>query len=208
MATLLFIITTLQPNKIINKESTIDYINHDFAQVVSNTATDHPTPTVPVLDLLDSATFDLNKLLSHLPKELKEDVVETHTCTQCNFNSQKQANLVIHIAYVHDQTFFVCDVCETRTKTNDALNFHKRRKHSETKEEGLTDGKSQVLLVESDQQEMDEKLSAEIEVLKTKFFLSKNIEGLENSFIPGEELSTKVVFCKGQIRGQVSLCRA
>ena len=165
--------------------------------MVSNTATDHPTPTVPVLDLLDTATFDLNKLLSHLPKELKEDVKEIHTCTQCNFNSEKQANLVIHIAYVHDQTFFVCDVCETRTKTNDALNFHKRRKHPETKEEGLTDGQSQVLLVESDQKEMGEKLNAEterIEVLKTKLFLSKNIEGLENSFIPGEELSTKVVF--------------
>ena len=77
---------------------------------------------------LDTATFDLNKLLSDLPKELPEEENVTLKCNKCNFSSQQQANLLLHVAYVHDQTFFVCGECETRTKTEDALQFQKERR--------------------------------------------------------------------------------
>ena len=109
---------------------------HAFVQVASNTPTDIPDvleSTLPVFDLLDTATFDLNKLLSNLPNE--SPVEDKHKCNQCNFSYELQANLVLHIAYVHDQTFFVCDECETRTKTADALQFHKERKHKKKKEQ-------------------------------------------------------------------------
>ena len=33
------------------------------------------------------------------------------------------------MAYVHDPTFYVCDDCDTRMKTEDALKYHKERKH-------------------------------------------------------------------------------
>ena len=40
--------------------------------------------------------------------------------------------------------------------------------------------------------------SKKIEVLKVKLFLSRTIDGLEKSFVPNEELSTKLVYMMDQ----------
>ena len=47
--------------------------------------------------------------------------------------------------------------------------------------------------------EIDESdLSKKVEELKVKLFLSRNIDGLEKSFVPNKELSTKLVYMMDQ----------
>ena len=218
--------------------------------------------TTEVLNLLDTATFDLNKLLSDLPKESTEENNAILKCTKCNFNTHQQDSLVIHIAYVHDQTFFVCNECETRTKTDEALQFHKQRKHVKAEENKMKDKirvplttkqlkkrrqlkqKQQLLkkkqLVakkaidkkesskkkQNEKQEIKAKKSAyedelnakaeqderdvkelntkkAIENLKVKIYLAKNLDGLEDSFIPDEMLTTQMICMMEQPMEQV-----
>ena len=100
---------------------------------------------------------------------------------------------MIHMDYVHSLTFHTCNVCGTKTKTDEALLFHTEKRHGDEK----------VLLVESDKPEMRDKVNVKtelIEDLKVKLFLSRNIEGLEQSFIPAVEHSTKLVFMMGQTK--------
>ena len=82
--------------------------------------------------------------------------------------------------YVHTPIFYPCDTCGARTKTLEALSFHTERRHS---------------LDSTDNPEIEENYhSKKIEELKVKLVLSRTFDGLEKSFVPNEELSTKLVY--------------
>ena len=146
--------------------------------------------TKVALDTLDTIGVDLATLLKNIPKELLT-VNESLKCSECNFNSDKRESLMIHMDYVHSLTFHTCNICGTKTKTDEALLFHTEKRHGDEK----------VLSEESDKPEMKAKVNVKtelIEDLKVKLYLSRNIEGLEESFIPTVEHSTKLVFMMEQ----------
>ena len=88
--------------------------------------------TMPKEELLNTADFDLKVLLSAIPPEyLQTTPVEIYKCENCKFNTEKYQNLIIHTKMVHDSEFFTCNLCNTRTKTIEAMNHHKNRKHGQ-----------------------------------------------------------------------------
>ena len=90
-------------------------------------------PTKCDLVLLDTASYDLNVLLESLPQLLPEEVdLKRFTCELCKFNSGDKSSLLIHVQYVHDPKFFSYEMCERKTKTEDALRFHLKRSHGDT----------------------------------------------------------------------------
>ena len=103
------------------------------------------------------------------------------------------------MAYVHDPTFYVCDDCDTRMKTEDALKYHKERKlnNKEIQSETL----NVIQKVENQNQNKEKEAlyglkseSRAIDDLKAKMYLAKNIDGLQDSFIPDDVFTSKFVF--------------
>ena len=103
------------------------------------------------------------------------------------------------MAYVHDPTFYVCDDCDTRTKTEDALKYHKERKHDNKEIPSETLNVTQKVENQNQIREKEalhglKSESRAIDDLKAKMYLAKNIDGLQDSFIPDDVFTSKFVF--------------
>ena len=143
---------------------------------------------------LDTANFDLDVLLQSLPTDLLhiEDNQKTFECDQCRFNSNKKDSLWIHVKLVHDTSFFSCEHCDRRTKTEEALSFHTRMKHM--------DETGRAIEQESCSKRMgldlkpDSVVTEDVDSIRSKFVLSKAVEGLETLPIVTSSLTTKQVY--------------
>ena len=80
--------------------------------------------------MLNTYEYDLEKLLESLPKDiLSNEGTKVFECDKCKFHATTNVDLLVHQQMVHDPNFYICNKCETRTKTVDALDFHMRNKH-------------------------------------------------------------------------------
>lgn len=75
-------------------------------------------------NLMDTATFDLGILL----EKIQQNSLKTLQCSKCNFTHDKIEGLMIHEKYVHDMSFYTCEICSRQTKTEDGLEFHMKKK--------------------------------------------------------------------------------
>ena len=103
------------------------------------------------------------------------------------------------MAYVHDPTFYVCDDCDTRMKTEDALKYHKERKHDNKEIPSETLNVTQKVENQNQIREKEalhglKSESKAIDDLKSIKYLAKNIDGLQDSFIPDDVFTSKFVF--------------
>ena len=112
-------------------------------------------------NLMDTAKFDLGILLMKIPG----NSLKTLKCLKCNFTHHKIEGLMVHEKYVHDMNFYTCEICSRQTKTEDGLEFHMKRRHPDFKRRGSNNKPSTNTL----------------ESVKSKYVLSKCVEGLETS---------------------------
>ena len=60
-----------------------------------------------------------------------DNQAETLKFSQCNFTSDRIDCLNVHVKYVHDTTFYTCDQCGRKTKTEEGLEYHIEMRHPE-----------------------------------------------------------------------------
>ena len=92
-------------------------------------------------NILTTSTWERNIIINHLDvvqsKMYKTDVSEPGgptkwqwNCTDCNYSSAHGTTVKRHIESKHIGSLYVCDICQHRLSTQNALNIHKIRLHS------------------------------------------------------------------------------
>ena len=96
----------------------------------------------------------------------------------------------IHIKMVHDTSFFTCGQCDRRTKTEEALSFHIQMRHTE----------STIKMTKNSENTSENTVPSasntndNIKSIRSKYLISKTIDGLEKIPIVTQNLTSKQVF--------------
>ena len=77
----------------------------------------------------DEFERDFNDILNEMVAKPLLGTSQDLKCPKCNFKASSSKVLNTHHAFVHDSSFYACDVCGSRTKTVGAMKQHKWNVH-------------------------------------------------------------------------------
>ena len=75
--------------------------------------------------------MDFKKVLDSVPEEDPKDKIKKFKCENCDFKGASARCLNTNKMFIHEDMKHKCDICNMKTRTVQALQYHRRKKHNE-----------------------------------------------------------------------------